>query len=90
MVGDPNAKKSKTQGDAKGARITGAIAVDEADVTWKQTDYGGWVAKVDKLQLLDFITYCYGTDPKGRVLELIQYVNGLDDNKIYGLVAEEY
>jgi hypothetical protein len=64
--------------------------VVEADVTWKQTDYGGWVAKVDKQQLLDFITYCYGTDPKGRVQELIQFVNGLDDNKIYGLVAEEY
>ena len=50
----------------------------------------GWVAKVDKLQLLDFITYCYGTDPKGSVLELIRFVNGLDDNKIYGLVAEEF
>jgi len=64
--------------------------VVEANVTWKQTDYGGWVAKVDKLQLLDFITYCYGPDPKGKVLELIQFVNDLDDNKIYGLVAEEY
>ena len=64
--------------------------VVEADVIWKQTDYGGWVTKVDKLQLLEFITYCYGPDPKGSVLELIQFVNELDDNKIYGLVAEEY
>ena len=36
------------------------------------------------------MTYCYGPDPKGRVLELVQFVNELDDNEIYGLVAEEY
>ena len=62
----------------------------EADVTWKQTDYEGWVAKVDKLQSLEFVTYCYGPDPKGKGQELIQFVNELDDNNIYGLVAEEY
>ena len=64
--------------------------VVEADVICKHTDDGGWVAKVDKLQLLDFIKYCYGPDPGESVQELIQFVKGLDDNKIYGLVAEEY
>ena len=62
----------------------------ETGVTWKQTDYGGWVAKVDKEQLLHFIEYCYGSAQNESVQELIQFVNGLDDNKIYGLVAEEY
>ena len=65
--------------------------VAEAKVIEKQTDFSAWVAKVDKRQLLDFITYCYGsTDLEDSVLKLIDFVNGLDEHKIYGLVAEQF
>jgi hypothetical protein len=32
-------------------------------VEWKQTDFGGWVAKVTKRQIFEFIRFTYGTDP---------------------------
>lgn len=31
-------------------------------VEFKKTDFGGWVAKVTKSQILDYIDFCYGTD----------------------------
>ena len=63
--------------------------VAEAGVTWKQTDFGGWVAKVDKAQILEFIHYCYGSSSDKRIKELIRFVEELED-KTYGLVAEEF
>ena len=59
-------------------------------VTCKQTDYGGWVARVGKAQLLDFIRYCYGSDGDEAVNKLIKFVNSLEDTGQYALVAEEY
>ena len=59
-------------------------------VTCRQTDYGGWVARVGKAQLLDFIQYCYGSDRDEAVSELIDFVNSLEDTGQYALVAEEY
>ena len=39
---------------------------DRPDIVWKQTDYGGYVAKVTKTQILEFIDFCYGPDPNYR------------------------
>ena len=62
--------------------------VDISGVTCKQTDFDGWVARVDRQQILDYIKYCYGDDDSAEVQKLIEFVSGLDDSKIYGLVAE--
>ena len=59
-------------------------------VTCKQTDYGGWVVRVGKTQLLDFIRYCYGSENDEAVNKLIDFVNSLEDAGQYALVAEEY
>ena len=37
--------------------------VDKSGVECRKTDFGGWVAKVTQTQLLDYIDYCYGSDP---------------------------
>ena len=63
--------------------------VARTEVTCKQTDFGGWVARVDKPRLLDFIRFCYGPDPDEAVTELIEFVNTLEDGGEYALVAEE-
>jgi hypothetical protein len=59
-------------------------------VTRKQTDYGGWVARVTRAQLLDFIRFCYGSDQHEEVDKLIDFVNTLEESGEYALVAEEY
>ena len=64
--------------------------VSKTKVTCKQTDYGGWVARVDKTQLLDFIGYCYGSMQDERITELKDFVNSLEESGEYALVAEEY
>lgn len=30
---------------------------------WKQVDWGGWVAKVRKADIIEFVEFCYGSDP---------------------------
>ena len=64
--------------------------VEKARVPCKQTDFDGWVARVNKQQILEYISYCYGEDDSARLRKLIKFVNTLDDSKIYGLVAECY
>jgi hypothetical protein len=59
-------------------------------VTSKQTDFDGWVARVNKQQILDYIEYCYGADVTADLEKLLWFVNTLDDSKQYGLVAECY
>lgn len=66
----------------------------------KQTDWGAWVAKVSKQQILGFIEDCYGqdryyTDPKymphlyDKIQELLRRIESLDEHKTYALVASE-
>ncbi len=66
----------------------------------KQTDWGAWVAKVSKQQILDFIEDSYAedrnyTDPTymphlyEKMQELLRHVESLDDQKVYALVASE-
>ena len=37
--------------------------VKNTGVECKQTDFGGWVARVTQSQLLGYIDHCYGSDP---------------------------
>ena len=64
--------------------------VNESGVVCKQTDFGGWVARVTRQQLLDFISYCYGPSKTDAIERLIDFIGSLDDSKEYGLVAEEF
>lgn len=64
--------------------------VSETGVICKQTDFDGWVARVNKQQILSYIKYCYGADKKAEVEKLIKFVNTLDESRQYGLVAECY
>jgi hypothetical protein len=64
--------------------------VDQAGVTSKQTDFDGWMARVSKPQILDFIEFCYGREITDAVEKLINFVHTLDDAKEYGLVSECY
>ena len=78
--------------------------VGECGVECRQTDFGGWVARVTAKQLRDYIAYCYGTepmytDPKERKVwkhlvdrldALRHFVADLDEEKQYALVATEF
>ena len=64
--------------------------VSKSDVICKQTDFDGWVARVNKKQILDYLHYCYDDDESADLEGLIEFVNTLDDSKQYGLVAECY
>lgn len=75
--------------------------VAEAGVVSKQTDYSGWVAIVGKKQIEDFLKCAYGnddryTDPASEVVHddqlktLQRFVDGLDPERDYALVAAEW
>ena len=64
--------------------------VSESGVVCRQTDFSGWVARVTREQLLDFISYCYGPGKTDAIEQLIEFIESLDDSKEYGLVAEEF
>ena len=66
----------------------------------KQVDWGGWVAKASKTEILNFIAEVYRdddwyTDRKAmphlydRFQELLSYVRALPDGGFYALVASE-
>jgi hypothetical protein len=57
----------------------------------KQTDWGGWVARVTKQEIQRFMADVFGGDPcsRGVYTELCDFVASLDDNKQYALVASE-
>ena len=77
--------------------------IDKAGIECRQTDFGGWVSRVTKQQLTDYIEYCYGSDPKysgpdpqvwkhliNRLEGVRHFVARLDNGKIYALVATEF
>lgn len=77
--------------------------VRESCIECRQTDFGGWVSRVTKQQLADYIEFCYGVDPKyadpddqgwkhltERLKSVRRFVAGLEDQKIYALVATEF
>ena len=62
-----------------------------------QTDWGTWVAVVGKQDIVSFLSEVYGDEPEPLHMEhlnekldtLREFVAGLDENKRYGLVAQE-
>ena len=69
--------------------------VAKAGVTSRQTDYGGWVARVNKKQLLSFLTEGYvGQEDlpwiADRLPDLRAFIESLVDDKEFALVATEF
>ncbi|MBK9442380.1 MAG: hypothetical protein IPN53_14195 [Comamonadaceae bacterium] len=68
--------------------------VTKVGVLSKQADFGGQVAKVTKLQILDFIASSYtredSPEMQARIHDLTQFVNSLDECQPFALVATEW
>jgi hypothetical protein len=69
--------------------------VKHSGVECKQTDFGGWVAKVTKAQIEDYLRYCYqGQEDLPWVAhglpELQSCVSNLNAKTVYALVATEF
>ena len=71
------------------------VWVQKTQVKCKQTDFGGWTARVTKSQIAEFITEVYrGSEElpwvKDRLVELNAFVATLDERRVYALVATEW
>jgi len=86
----------------EGGRVWAALVdrIDDGTYDGKQTDFGGYVAKVTKQQIIQFIHEQYtnhdwyrssGPMPHmyERLQELRRFVDTLDDRKQHALVATE-
>ena len=74
--------------------------IDSGSYEGKQTDWGGYVAKVTKKQIKDLIKEQYGDDdchkdptPMPHMVQALQelrdFVDSLDEQKLHALVATE-
>ena len=59
--------------------------IDKGTYDGKQTDWGGWVARLTPCEIKNFVE-TYGTTNKQTILN---YIRGLDPEKKYALVACE-
>jgi len=69
--------------------------VQKTRVECKQTDFGGWTARVTKSQIAEFIAEVYRGDEelpwvKDGLIELNAFVDTLDGRRVYALVATEW
>ncbi len=68
--------------------------VSSEGVETRQTDFGGHVARVTKLQILEFIAASYfnedSSEAQAGIHDLRHFVNGLAENQLYALVATEW
>lgn len=75
--------------------------VEKTGVVCKKTDYSGWVAIVNKAQIMDYLDYAYGNHgiyhgPDAwpgcveSLAEVKRFADALDPEKDYGLVACEW
>lgn len=74
--------------------------VAKSGVECRATDWGTKVAKVKKQHILDYLAFCYGTDPTytdnglphlvGQLRLIERLVGELDGERVYGLVASEF
>ena len=60
-----------------------------AEYEARQLDWGAWGAKMTKEQLSDFINSFYGNDEFDELPEVRDYIQKLDADKVYLLVAYE-
>lgn len=67
--------------------------IDSGEFQGKQVDWGAVVAKVTKKQIIKFISEMYEMPydelMKDQLIEIINYVSNLEDDKLYALVACE-
>jgi hypothetical protein len=61
----------------------------------KQTDFGGWVVRLKKSQILEFVDEVYrGKEGlpwvKTDLKNLKKYLKSLDEDRVYALVATEF
>ena len=59
---------------------------DNGEYEARQLDWGAWGAKMTKQELSDFVEAFYGKDKEPEVRE---YIQGLEQDKAYVLVAFE-
>ena len=69
--------------------------VKRTGVECKQTDFGGWVAKATKNQVLDYLRTTYSSSQdlpwvKLSLPEVFESSEALDDHTFYALVATEF
>lgn len=69
--------------------------VKASGVECKQTDFGGWVVKVTREQILEYLTWCYAGQEdlpwvKEDLQKVVRSIRRLRQGKIYGLVATEF
>ena len=69
--------------------------VKATGIECRQTDYGCWVARVTKAQLREYLAAVYGPTRDlpwvGNRLQAVEaFVGGLDDDRVYALVATEW
>jgi len=69
--------------------------VKKSGVECEQTDFGGWVSKVTKAQISEFIAEAYsGQEELSWVVDGLKKLKALvvtlDEDRLYGLVATEF
>lgn len=68
--------------------------VAKTGVVSRQTDFGGHVAQVTRPQIIDFIAQSYrserSAEAKDRINDLNTFVNTLEEDQLYALVATEW
>jgi hypothetical protein len=62
--------------------------IDEGRLEGRQVDWGSWVAKATRAEILTFVDEVYANDPAS--LDTVRsFVEGLDPDETYALVASE-
>jgi len=68
--------------------------VTKNGVESKQADFGGQVAQVTRSQIIHFITQSYQSEcspeARARINDLSNFVNTLEEDQLYALVATEW
>jgi len=68
--------------------------VSSTGVVSRQTDFGGQVAQVTRSHIIDFIAQSYrgerSQEAQARINDLSDFVNTLEEDQLYALVATEW
>ena len=68
--------------------------VSSAGVASRQTDFGGHVAQVTRSHIIDFVDQSYqgerSPEARARINDLRNFVNTLEADQLYALVATEW
>ena len=68
--------------------------ISSTGVVSRQTDFGGQVAQVTRSHIIDFIAQSYrgerSPEAQARINDLSDFVNTLEEDQLYALVATEW